>query len=666
MQTHTSACPLDCPDTCTLKVSVNEGQVVKLDGTSRNPITSEFICGKVRKFTKHMYGEERLRFPMRRSGPKGSGQFERISWDQALAEVCANIERVRTEHGGQAIMPFNYGGCNGYLTDGTVDERLFRRLGATRLLHTYCAVPLGMAVSGLYGAMPGVPFQDFEHAQLIVLWGINPSATNIHLVPYINRARERGAKLVVVDPRAIPLAHQADLHIALRPGTDGPVALSLINWLFANGRADVPFLQENSHDWQTLRERAAAWSLPEAARVAGLDVADLQTLAEWYTRAEPAVIRIGNGIERNRNGGSAAASVLALPAVAGKFGVRAGGFTAFNGGGWPLSLEAAINEPKRDVRELNMTQFARALAELSDPPLKFLFVYNCNPIASAPRQRALREQLAREDIFTVVYEQVHTETADYADIILPATTFLEHRELRKSYGTRRMFDSPAVIPPVGEARPNYDVFGELCERLGLSRADDPSTPQELVDSIVGSIPDGEGVASALANEGMASRPVHTGTVQFADAWPDRDDRKITFLPEEIERDAPMGLYGYQPDPGTGAHPLALISPALARQVSSSFGQLSRTQVPLAMHPQDAAARGLENGARVRVFNELGEFSCDLQVTTDVCPGVVSLPKGLWSHHTRDGATANAVIPDTAADMGGGACYNDARVQIEPA
>lgn len=666
MQELATACPLDCPDTCTLKVSIDNGEVVKLDGSAKNPITSEFICGKVRKFTRHMYGPQRLRHPMVRTGPKGSRQFERISWDEAFTQLCAKIDQVRDQHGGESILPFNYGGCNGYLTDGTVDHRLFRRLGASRLMYTYCAVPVGEALRGLYGNLPGVPFEDYQHARLIVLWGINPSATNIHLVPFINQAREQGARLVVVDPRAIPLARQADLHIPLRPGTDGPVALSIINWLFTSGRADQAFLEQHGRGWQTLRERAAPWTFEATAKVAGLNIADLQKLAAWYADAEPALIRVGNGLERNRNGGSSAAAVMALPAVAGKFGVRAGGFTAFNGGGWPHSLEPAINEPEPDTRLLNMTQLARALGNLSDPPIKLLFVYNCNPMATAPRQAHLRTQLLRDDIYTVVYEQVHTDTCDYADLILPATTFLEHRELRKSYGTRRMFDSPAVIPPVGEARPNYEVFAELCRRLDMHRPDDPETPQELVDAILGTIPDGDGVRADLAKSGMASRPVLTGTVQFGDVWPTTDGQKIEFIPADLERQAPMGLYGFQPDPGTEEHPLALISPALARQVSSSFGQLTSDRVPLDMNPADAAARSLESGARVRVFNDLGSFICTVRVTDQVCPGVVSLPKGLWLHHTEDGGTSNAVIPDSEADVGGAACFNDARVQIERA
>ena len=663
-QTLESACPLDCPDACSLSVTVDDGRVTRIDGSERNVLTRGLICGKVRKFDRHMYGAERLRHPMRRVGPKGSGAFERISWDDAMVQLCTEIDRVRQKSGGEAIVPFSYGGSNGYLTDGTVDARLFRRLGASRLLYTFCAVPTSKASSGLYGSMPGVSPVDYVHAQLIVVWGINPSATSIHLVPFIQQARARGARLVVVDPRAIPLARQADLHIAPRPGTDGPVALALINWLFEQGRADIDFLEAHTRDWQTLRERAQPWTLEAAAEVAGVAVADLRQFATWYADAEPAVIRMGNGLERNRNGGSAASSVLALPAVGGKFGVRGGGFTLFSGRAWGIDTEPAIAEPEPETREINQTRLARALAELNDPPIELLFVYNCNPVASAPRQTDLCQQLMREDLFTVVYEQVHNDTADYADLLLPATTFLEHRELRKSYGSPHLFDSPAVATPVGESRPNYQVFAELCERLGLARPDDPVQPQQLIDAIIEPSPHRDSLRAQLAERGVADYPDGVAPILFHDVWPDTPERKVQLLPESLESQAPLGLYGYRPDPGTDAHPIALISPALSRMVTSTFGQLLSGQVPVDIHPDDARARGIASGDTVRVFNDLGEFRCLARVSDVVRPGVAQLPKGLWKRHTKSGTTSNAVIPDDEGDVGRAACFNDARVQIE--
>lgn len=664
MSLTTSSCPLDCPDTCSLSIEVREQRVARIDGDHRNPVTAGFICGKVRKFADHMYGPERVRQPMLRTGPKGSGRFQPITWDEAMERICAEITRVRETHGGQAILPFHYGGCNGYLTDGTMDKRLFRRLGASRLLRTFCAATTGAAFSGLYGMMPGVSYDDYVHARLIVLWGVNPSATSIHLVPLIQRARESGARLVVVDPRAIPLARQADLHLPVRPGTDLPVALGIMNWLFENNAADIEFLRAHTTGWQTLRERAAAWSNERAAEVAGVSAEDLATLAAWYADAEPAVVRCGWGLERNRNGGSGVAAVLALPAVAGKFGVRGGGFTMSAGGGWDFDLEAAIAEPEPDTRVINMLRLGRVLLETKDPPIKLLFVYNANPVATAPRQREVLAGLAREDLFTVVFEQVHTDSANLADIILPATTFLEHHELRRSYGMPLAFDTPAVVPPVGEARANYQVFAELIERLELARPGDPTSPRELIDALVASSPHGAGIQAEIERTGMATRPNRAAPVPFVDIWPMTKDRKIHLCPDALEREAPEGLYAYRPDRATERHPLALISPAMSRQVSSTFGQLRRDPSALGMHPDDARARGIESGDRVRVFNELGEVECLARVSRAVRPGVVELAKGAWLRHTFSRTTANALIPDDLADLGGGACYNDARVQVE--
>lgn len=663
-----SACPLDCPDTCSLTIDIEPhadgDRVARVEGSHLNPLTDGFVCGKVRKFAAHMYGAHRLRHPMVRDGAKGSGAFRRISWDQALDLAAERLRAVADTHGGEAILPYNYGGSNGYLTQQSIDARLFRRLGASRLLRTLCAAPTDAAQRGMYGTMPGVALEDHVHARLIVLWGVNPSATSIHLVPVIQEARRRGAALVVIDPRRTPLARQADLHLAPRPGTDLPVALALIHWLFANGKADEAFLAAHATGVDELRRRAAAWPLARAAAVAGVATADLQRLAEMYAAASPAVLRCGWGLERNRNGGGAAAAVMALPAVAGKLGVRGGGLAHSNGNAWRLSREAAVAEPEPATRAINMVHLGQTLAPGFTPPIKLLFVYNCNPLATAPHQQAVQAGLMREDLFTVVFDQVHTDTAAYADLLLPATTFLEHRELRRGYGAMRMFDAPPAVPPVDEARPNYEVFAALCRRLDLLRPDDPITPDELVAAVLGSSPDGAAITAALARDGMASLPRGATPVQLQDVFPDTPDGKIQLVPATLDAEAPLGLYGYAPDPATDEYPLALISPAQSRTISSTFGQLVREQVPVDMHPDDAAARGIANGDRVRMFNDLGEVQCTARLNSDMRPGVAMLPKGLWRHHTANGATSNSLAPDTLSDLGGGACYNDARVQIE--
>ncbi|MCH9681743.1 MAG: molybdopterin-dependent oxidoreductase [Deltaproteobacteria bacterium] len=662
MPTLRSACPLDCPDACSLEVTVDEGRLTRIEGDHRNPFTDGFICAKVRRFAEHAHGPERLQQPMVRSGPKGSGQFEAVSWDDALDRIAQRMQQARDEHGGESILPICYGGSNGLLSQGASDARLFHRIGASLLARTVCAAPSGRAHQGLYGRMPGVPLPAYRHARLIVLWGVNPSSTSIHLVPIIRRAQAAGATLVVVDPRRIPLAKQADLHLAPRPGTDLPLALSLIEWLFGNGHADLSFLAEHTTGWEALRERAAAWSLPKAAAETGVAVDDLERFAKMLSSASPSVIRCGWGPERNRNGGSATAAIIALPAVAGHFGVPGGGFTMSNSATIGLHNQAVAAAPPPATRTINLNRVGRALLD-TEAPVHVAFVYNSNPLSTLPEQERMRRGLAREDLFTVVFDQVMTDTARYADVVLPATTFLEHHDVTRGYGAMVSHRIEPVMPAVGEARPNWMVFDALCDRLGLSQPDDPRGPAAMLDAILATSPDGEAVGQALREDGLASRPGDSEPVQMRDVWPRHPDRKIHLCPADLDAEAPTGLYGYRPDPGTPTHPLALISPSTRRTTSSTFGQLIRDKATISLHPQDASARGIEDGDRVRVFNACGEVCCDAHVSDQLRPGVAMLPKGLWSRHTHNGATSNALVPDALADLGGGATFNDARVEV---
>ncbi|HEX4422598.1 MAG TPA: molybdopterin-dependent oxidoreductase [Kofleriaceae bacterium] len=667
METRSSACPLDCPDLCGLTVTVDGGRVIEVNGDRRGPLTDGFICGKVRKIADHLYGEDRLTTPLVQTGPKGSGRWTAISWDDALDRIAHRLTEIRGRAGGEAILPYHYGGSNGWITEGGLADRLFRRLGASNLDRTFCAAATTAAVRGLYGAMPGTALEDYAHAKLIVLWGVNPSATSIHLVPVIERAREAGAKLVVFDPRKTPLARRADLHLPLRPGTDLPVALAMIHALFERGHADRGFLAAHAAEVDALSARAARWSIADAAREAEIDPALLDQAVELYAQAAPAVIRVGWGLERNRNGGSAAAAIMALPAVAGKLGVRGGGFTMSNGDArWTASGAAGVAEPATDRRTINMSELAGALRTVRDPKIECLFVYNCNPVATAPDQRGVIEQLARDDLFVVVHDQVMTDTARLADLVLPATAFLEHREIRRGYGTMRMFDSPAVATPPGEARSNTQLFGALLERLGLVRPGDPMTDEAIAAAIFAASPHGPALRAQLDADRIATPPDGPRLIPFADAFPGTPDQKIHLVPEALDREAPYGLYTYQPDPRTDAYPLALISPALATQISSTFGQLRKAPAQLELSPGDAAARDIATGDRVRVWNALGEVECVAKVAGEVRDGVCVLAKGYWRRHTANGFTANALIPADLADLGGQAAYNDARVQVAKA
>jgi anaerobic selenocysteine-containing dehydrogenase len=660
---HRTACPLDCPDHCSLVATTRHGQLVSLEGDRRNPFTGGFLCAKVRRFADHVHGAQRLHTPLARIGPKGQGRFSPISWDDALDRIASEMRRVRDTHGSEAILPFSYGGSNGPLTEGIVDRRLFRRLGASRLDRAICAAPSGRAHEGLYGKMPGVSLPDYVHSRLVILWGMNPTASGIHLVPILKRARESGARIVVVDPRQIPLAKGADLHLAVRPGTDVALALGVARWLFHHGATDPAFLAAHACEVDAFRARAEPWTLQRTADVTGIAAGDIEELARIYAETEPAVIRCGWGIERNRNGGSAVAAVLALPAIAGKFGVRGGGFTMSNSRMLPLDTKPLIGAPEPATRVVNMNRLGRALEELEGPRVHLLFVYDANPMATAPEQVRVQRGLSREDLFTVVFDQVMTDTARFADIVLPATTFVEHDELKPGYGAPVLLRSRPVIDRVGESRPNYEVFAALLERLELHRDDDLVDPDALVRALVEtSAPETARWTDALEHDGLVVRD--PAPVAFVDVFPATSDGRIHLVPEALDREAPGGLYAYRDAPDDGDHPLVLISPATRRTISSTFGQLIRDPAALAMHPTDAAARGLATGAWVRVFNRRGQIRCRLEVTEDVRPGVVAMAKGLWCHSTVDGLTSNALVPDDLADLGGGATFNDARVQVE--
>ena len=654
-----TACPLDCPDSCTLEVTVEKGRVVKLDGGTANPSTRGYICGKVRRFAERIYGEDRLLYPAVRKGPKGQGTFTRVTWDEALDHIAARMREIRDAHTAEAILPFCYGGSNGLLTQDTNDTAFFRAFGTSRLARTVCAAPTGAANLALYGKMPGVTYQDYVHARLIVMWGVNPGASGIHLIPFVKEARAAGAKLVVIDPRATALARQADLHLQIRTGTDLPVALALHRFLFETGQANAAFLAEHTTGAERLRERAAEWTFERAAAVADVSADALQQFASMYALAEPALIRCGWGLERNRNGGSAAAAVLALAAVAGKFGVRGGGFSMSNSASWGITAAAWMNDtPEPPTRLVNMNHLGRALTEYDDPPVQMLFVYNCNPLATMPDQARVLKGLQREDLFTVVHEQVFTDTCRYADVVLPATTFLEHYDIARGYGPISLQLVQRVIEPVGEARPNAEMFSDLAGRLGVG------VPEEETDTlmrIVSKLP--ESASAGLMATGIGDPPFAGAPIQFVDVFPLTPDRKVHLFPPELDAGAPAGLYGYQPDPATADYPLALISPASEKTVSSTLGELRERAAVLRMSPEDAAARGLSTDDPVRVFNALGEVHCPLAVDKDLPPGTVALAKGLWRKSTYNGMTSNVLCPDSLTDLGGGACFNDARVQV---
>ena len=657
-----TACPLDCPDTCSLAVSVERGRVTRIDGSHRQAATAGYICSKVRRFGDRVYGPDRLHHPGLRVGAKGEGRFRDVSWDEALDAVATQMRTVRARDGGEAILPVSYGGSNGLVTQDTADAQLFRRLGAARLARTVCAAPTTTAAAALYGRMPGVTYADYAHARLIIIWGANPSTTGIHLVPHVRAAAKAGAALVVIDPRRTPLAKQADIHLAVRPGTDVAVALAIHRYLFEEGHADTAFLNAHAHGADRLRARAAEWTMERAAGVADIDVNLLERVAELYVEATPAVIRCGWGLERNRNGGNAALAVLALPAVAGKFGVRGGGYSMSNSAAVDLADKPWIGAAEPQTRVVNMNHLGRALTGGDGAPVNLLFVYNCNPAATMPDQNRVMRGLARDDLFTVVFDQVLTDTARWADVVLPATTFLEHYDVAHSYGLGALQLVQPVIEAVGEARPNAEVFCELAGHIGIEVSPALQSDPEALLHVAGALPDG--VRDELLSHGFAEPPGAAAPVQFVDVFPRTTDGKIDLFPDALEQEAPEGLYRFRADPASDAYPLALVSPASDKSVTSTLGELRARWATLQIHPADAARRNLSTGDTARIFNAQGEIHCPVTLNAGVRPGVVSLPKGLWQKSTLNGSTANALVPDALTDLGGGACFNDARVEVQ--
>jgi anaerobic selenocysteine-containing dehydrogenase len=652
---------LDCPDTCALSVTVEDSRVTKIAAGDNHPTTQGFICSKVSRFDRRLYHADRLLYPMRRVGPKGEGSFERISWDDAIGEINGRFRAIVDEFGGEAVLPYHYGGSNGILTDGYLDALYFARLGASRLHKTICAVPTTEVALGMYGKMPGVAYPDYPKAECIVVWGQNPKASSIHLVPFLHEAKRNGAFIAVIDPRQNFSNREVDLHLPVRPGADLPLALSMIRWWIHAGRLDGAFLDAHAKSADALLARAEEWPLARASEVTGVLASDIERLAERYASLSPAVMRCGWGIERNRNGGQAVAAVLAMPALLGKFGVRGGGYTMSSSGGVRTQMHEALGNPRWKTRSINMSHLGAVLNGPADPPVKGLFVYNCNPVVTVPDQNAIIRGLCREDLFTVVFDQVRTDSATYADIVLPATTFLEHEDIRVSYGAYVVGGVTPVIPPCGEARSNAEVFAALGRDMGWEDDAFRVQPGEYVGHVAPHVqlPDQPADATAL-REGAAQRYGFDGSdpVQFETVKPRTRDGKIDLSPATLGPDP----YGFDLVVST-EYPLTLITPATPRMVSSTFGEFNYDELVVTLHPEDAGARGIADGNDVRVFNDLGEVVCRAEVRPTVRPGVASMPKGAWRKSSRNGFTSTALCPDHVNVVGGGACYNDARVEI---
>ena len=646
MEIRPSVCPLDCPDRCALDVTVDQGRIVKIDGSTRSEYTDGYICAKVRRFDRRVYSPERVLHPMKRVGSKGSGRFERISWTEAIRILADRFGELVRSPGPESILPFHYDGSNGLITSGGMDERLWNRIGASHLARTFCAANTGAAWSAVFGDMAGADPMDLRHSDAIVLWGFNPSASGIHLIPWVREARKAGAFLAVVDPRRTPMAREADVHLQVLPGTDVAVAMAMIRIAHEEGLIDRTFVDK----WTRGADRliASACTADEAARISGVRADDLRTVTRALGRSAAPFLRVGWGLERNRNGTDAVRAALSLRAVMGRFGRRGSGVLISTSGGYGMdrSPAQATHLRRNGARTINMSRLGQALDETTDPPIRALYVYNSNPVATAPNQARVVRALGRDSLFVAVHEQIWTDTCAMADLVLPATTFLEHTEMCRSYSGYALQWSDPVIDAPGEARPNHRVFSEIARAMGFDEAEFQADEAAIARSIVADV-------DGLRESQYRALPK---PLPFVDTFPARGYADLA---------APPGPPVYRPPTVDAQFPLILITPASEKAITSQlFEQAPEGSAKIAVGPLEAMKRSLRDGDRVRVRNSFGEVVATLAVSDEIPAGVASMPKGLWRRSTHNRWTANALAPDHVDTLGGGACYNDARVEIE--
>jgi anaerobic selenocysteine-containing dehydrogenase len=671
---HPSVCPLDCPDTCSLTVTVEAERIVNIRGSHANPYTDGVLCAKVpRAYPEFVHGERRIRTPLKRVGRKGEGTFAHISWAEALDEIHARVTAVIAEHGPQAVMPFNYAGPHGFLAGGSMDLRFFHRLGATLLdRKPLCGGIRTEAWVGTFGAIPGIRPEQVEQSRLIVAWGNNVTWSNLHLMPIINRAKRAGARLVVVDPRRIKIAEQADLHLALRPGTDVVLAWAVAAELERRGALDRAFVARWVEGFDDFMALARPWTIERAAATCGLAEADVARFADWYATITPSSISVGNGLERNRNGGSGIRAVLALPALAGRFAVSGGGLV--NGASFafpktPQTLARPDLVPP-GTRTLNIVDVGRHLTETTlAPPIKALFIYNHNPVVVHPDQNRMRRGLEREDVFAAGIDVAMTDSMRYCDVVLPASTSFEYHDLYAAYGQHWLQRAEPVIPPQGESLPNTEIFRRLAARFGFTEPIFTATDAELMDDAVDpGDPRLGGVRPSRIPLDRAMPMTVSGqdAMMFANVLPKTPSGKIELASSYLEQKYGARLPSYRTL--ESSYPLVLISPASDQRITSTFGgtRTSDDVPPLEIHPDDARPRGLRDGQPVRVWNDLGEVRLPVRITDDVPRGVVSSLKGAWFRTSDNHQTVSALAPATHADICGGACYNDARVEVAAA
>jgi anaerobic selenocysteine-containing dehydrogenase len=673
------ACPHDCPDTCSLVTTVQDGVATKVHGNPAHPHTDGALCTKVSRYTERTYHPERILHPLKRTGPKGSGQFERVTWDQALTDIAQKLTAIAAKgpDAAQAIQPYSYAGTMGLVQAESMAARLFNKLGASFLDRTICATAGGEGMTQTLGRKVGMRVEFFAESKLIIIWGSNSIASNLHFWRYAQVAKRNGAKLVCIDPRKSETADKCHEHIALRPGTDAALALAVMHELITNDWLDHDYIAQYTLGWDALRARALEWTPERAAEICGIEAEQIRSLARDYggclQRGEPAAIRMNYGLQRVRGGGNAVRAIACLPAVIGAWRHRAGGVLLSSSGMFPVN-DAALQRPDllagRTPRTINMVTIGddllRPASPAFGPAIEALVVYNSNPVAVAPDSSKVVQGFAREDLFTVVLEHFQTDTADYADYILPATTQLEHWDVHLSYGHTDVLLNRPAIAPVGEAKPNTQIFRELAARMGFTEPCFTESDESLCRAAYGPAVDFE----LLLRQGFAT--LKMADAPFAQGGFPTPSGHCEFFSARLQAQGLDPLPSYIPNHelagSSAAYPLAMISPPARNFLNSTFVNVKSLrdiegEPILEIHADDAQARAIQNGDVVRVFNQRGEYHCKAKVSARARPGVVNGLGVWWRKLGLAGTNVNQLTSQKLTDMGRGPTFYDCLVEV---
>ncbi|WP_265307049.1 molybdopterin-containing oxidoreductase family protein [Verminephrobacter eiseniae] len=666
------ACPHDCPDSCALLTTVENGVATRVQGNPGHPHTDGVLCTKVARYTERSYHAERLLVPLRRSGPKGSGQFVPVSWDQALADIAGRLQAIAAR-APEAILPYSYAGTMGLVQGESMDRRFFHRLGASQLERTICASAGAEALAQTLGDKVGMKLEFFAQARLILIWGSNPIGSHLHFWRYAQQAKRNGARLVCIDPRKTETADKCHEHLALRPGTDAALALALMHELIRNDWLDHDYIARHTLGWQALRERALQWTPERAADVCGLPVAQIRQLARDYGSTRPAAIRLNYGMQRVRGAGNAVRAVVCLPALTGAWRDPAGGVLLSSAGQFPVRravLQRPDLMPARRPRSINMSTIGDDLLRPTlasfGPQIEAVIVYNSNPVAVAPESGKVVQGFAREDLFTVVLEHFQTDTADYADYLLPATTQLEHWDIHLSYGHTDILLNRPAIAPLGQARSNARIFRDLAAQMGFAEPAFADQDEQLCRQAFGDAVD----YARLQAQGFAT--LKLPDAPFAAGGFPTPSGKCEFFSARLAAQGLDGLPDYLPNhelQGSSArHPLAMISPPARHFLNSTFVNVRSLRAIeieplLEIHPDDAQARGIASGSLVRVFNDRGSYHCRASVSHRARPGVVNGLGIWWRKLGLNGTNVNQVTGQALTDLGRAATFYDCLVQV---